>query len=215
MLAAIMCGRFNLRLTPAELSEFFDIVRGVPEFQPRYNIAPTTDILYVVQADDGRECRVGPWGIRSVWKPTVPLINARSETIFDSRTFAKSVKTRRCLVPVSGFYEWRTEGKKKFPFHITLTSGDSIAFAAFTSAEGEVCTVTTAPNAEMAKVHDRMPVILPPDVWEVYLDAELTDPDAIAPLLTSLPDGSLKLVEVSPLVNNVRNQGPELLETAE
>jgi putative SOS response-associated peptidase YedK len=101
---------------------------------------------------------------------------------YEEDPFRGVLKTRRCVVPVSGFYEWRTEGKKKFPFHITLKSGYPIAFAAFTSAEGEVCTVTTAPNAEMATVHDRMPVILPRDVWDVYLDAELTDPDAIAPM---------------------------------
>jgi putative SOS response-associated peptidase YedK len=209
-----MCGRFNLRLTPAELQEFFDVVRGVPEFRPRYNIAPTQDILYVVQADDGRECKIGPWGIRPVWKPTVPLINARAETVFTSRAFKKSATTRRCLVPVSGFYEWQTIGKVKQPYHITLKSGDPIAFAAFTDETESVCTMTISPNAEMATIHDCMPVILPREAWDTYLDPTVTDPDVIAPLLVPLPDGSLTLEAVDRVVNNARNETPDCLRPA-
>jgi putative SOS response-associated peptidase YedK len=206
-----VCGRFNLRLTPAELQEFFDIVRAVPQFAPRYNIAPTQQILYIPPAPDGRECKVGPWGIRPVWKPTVPLINARSETAFESRTFAKLLKTQRCIVPVSGFYEWKTEGKAKRPFHIWLKSGEPMAFAAFHDADGAVCTMTTGPNAEMATIHDRMPVILPRDAWTLYLDPAVTDPEAIRPLLVPLPAGSLTMQAVNPVVNNARNESPDCI----
>src|SRR5262249_7956555 len=160
----------------------------------------------------GRECFVGPWGIRPKWKPTVPLINARAETVFDSKAFAKSARERRCIVPVSGFYEWQTIGKRKLPWHIWLTSGDPIAFAGFYDSEGAVCTMTTGPNAEMAKIHHRMPIILSPAVWDHYLDPTVNNAIEISPLLTSLPDGSLTMQAVNPIVNNARNETPDCIQ---
>lgn len=209
-----MCGRFNLRLSPAELQEFFDLFREVPAFPPRYNIAPTQTVLSIRQTADGRECVAGPWGIRPKWKPTQPLINARSETVFETRAFRKSVRERRCLVPASGFYEWQTLGRKKQPWHIWLASEQPIAFAGFQDSEGAVCMMTTAPNAEMSQIHDRMPVILPPAVWDHYLNPSLTDPAEIAPLLVPLPDESLILQAVGLTVSNARNETPDCIKPA-
>lgn len=207
-----MCGRFNLRMSADQLREFFDLFRYPETVPARYNIAPTQPILIVRRTPDGRVCESGPWGIRPSWNPSQTLINARSETIFTSRVFSSSAKRRRCLVPVSGFYEWQAVGKQKQPWHIWLATGDPIAFAGFTDEAGAVCTMTTSPNAEMSQIHDRMPVILPRETWDHYLDPAVTDPDEIAPLLVPLPDGSLTMQAVSRVVSNARNETPDCLK---
>ena len=126
--------------------------------------------------------------------------------------FAKSARERRCIVPVSGFYEWQAVGKQKQPWHIWLKSGDPIAFAGFYDTEGAVCTMTTEPNAEMASIHDRMPVILPKSTWQTYLDPAVTDPNLIEPLLIPLPDGSLTMQAVDKVVSNARNETPDCIK---
>ena len=207
-----MCGRFNYRLTAEQTQQFFDLIDRPGPFHVRYNIAPTQPVLFIHQTDRGRVCDVGPWGIRPSWKPTQALINARSETVFTSRVFAKSARERRCIVPVSGFYEWQAVGKQKQPWHIWLKSGDPIAFAGFYDTEGAVCTMTTEPNAEMASIHDRMPVILPKSTWQTYLDPAVTDPNLIEPLLIPLPDGSLTMQAVDKVVSNARNETPDCIK---
>lgn len=211
---ASMCGRYNLRLTSSELQQFFGTV-GAPAVSPRYNIAPPQQILFIHQTDAGRVVDSGPWGIRPSWNPKQNIINARSETVFTSKVFAKSARERRCIVPVSGFYEWQAVGKQKQPWHIWLASGDPIAFAAFTDADGAVCTMTTEPNAEMAQIHDRMPVILPRETWGHFLDPAVTDPEEVQPLLVPLPDGSLTMQAVSKVVSNARNETPECIKPVE
>ena len=209
-----MCGRYNLRLSGAQLQVFFDLIREPSLLSPRYNIAPSQKIAVIRQTESGRECQTAVWGMRAPWNPSQLLINARAETVFESRAFRSSVLARRCLVPVSGFYEWKAEGRKKAPYHIWLQSGDPIAFAGFVDAEGAVCTMTTSPNAEMAAIHDRMPVILPRSVWELYLDSGIEDPQPLAPLLVPLPDGSLMMQAVNPIVNNARHETPACIEPA-
>lgn len=209
-----MCGRFNLRLTPAELQEFFRLVDAPDDLGIRYNIAPTQQILTIQQREGTQQWATAAWGLRPSWNPAQLLINARSESVFETRAFSKSIRERRCLVPASGFYEWLTIGKEKFPYHITLRSGEPLTFAGLIDAAGAVALMTTSPNAEMAEIHDRMPVILARPVWEHYLDPAVTDPAEITPLLIPLPDDSLSLTPVDPVVNNARNETPDCLRQA-
>ncbi len=210
-----MCGRFNLRLTSAELSEFFRVL-DAPDLGIRFNIAPTQPLAFLRESEGRREWAVGPWGFHPVWAKSKSqiLINARAETVLTNRTFSKSARERRCLVPASGFYEWQTVGSAKQPYHITLKTGGPIAFAGIFDHEGALCLMTTAPNAETAEIHDRMPVILPPAVWDHYLDAGVTEPADIEPMLCSLADESLVLTAVSTIVNNARNETPDCIRPA-
>lgn len=210
-----MADQFNYLLTAEQTQQFYYLIDRPGPFHVRHNIAPTQPILFIHQTDRGRVCNVGPWGIRPSRKPTQTLINARFETVFTSRAFAKSARERRCIVPVSGFYEWQAVGKLKQPWHIWLKSGDPIAFAGFTNEAGEVCTMTTEPSAEIATIHDRMPVILSRPTWENYLDPEMTDPHTIEPLLLPLPDGSLTMQAVSKVVSNARNETPDCIKQVE
>ncbi|MBI1348787.1 hypothetical protein GC163_21145 [bacterium] len=209
-----MCGRFNLRLTPAELEEFFRVL-DAPEMGFRYNIAPTQQILTIMVRDGRPTWQVAPWGFHPKWAKSKSqvLINARSETVFETRTFSRSIRERRCLVPASGFYEWQTIGREKHPYHITLKSGEPLTFAGMFDSEGSIALMTTGPNAEMATIHDRMPVVLPRPVWDHYLDPAVTDEAEIAPLLIPLPDDSLTLTAVSKTVNNARYDSPECIQT--
>jgi len=143
------------------------------------------------------------------------LINARAETVFKTSAFSTSVRKRRCLVPASGFYEWNPIGKKKQPWHIWPKSGDPLAFAGMYNTEGAMAMMTTDANAEMQTIHDRMPVILPREVWDQYLDPAIDRPDVIEPLLKPLSEGLLTMQAVNPLVSNARNETPKCIEPAD
>jgi putative SOS response-associated peptidase YedK len=203
-----MCGRFNLRLTPVELQAFFDLFR-VPEFAPRYNIGPSQPILCVRQAEEGRVAEFRTWGHWNAQPGGRPLINARAETVFTRRSFRRSAQFRRCLIPVQGFYEWEEISKTvRRPYHVFLISGEPMAFAAVYDDVGGVASMTVEPNVEMARIIDRMPVVLPRTAWEQYLDPGVGSAEAIQPLLSPLPDGSLAMYPCDPLVNDVRNETP-------
>jgi putative SOS response-associated peptidase YedK len=219
-----MCGRFNLRVTPATVAENFAL-DALPDFAPRYNVAPTQSILVIRQAADRRIGEAMRWGLIPAWskelRKSAPLINARSETIFELPSFRAAIKTRRCLIPMSGFYEWTDgEGKTRQPWHIEAADGRLLALGGLWETwrppQGEPITscaiVTTQANREMATLHDRMPVILSPDEWAAWLDPAVTDREAIIPMLRPLPDGSLRMARIVPLVNSVRHQGPECLQ---
>lgn len=221
-----MCGRFNLRLSPTELQQFFGLLR-VPDFPPRYNIAPTQQIVTISVSHEGRIGEWRRWGLIPAWAKDPgkgpPLINARSETIFQLPSFRTAIRKRRCLVPMSGFYEWTAAGKQRKPWHIQSVSGEPLALAGIfeesppgSPVPTDSCSiVTTSANAEMARLHDRMPVIVPRALWDVWLDPDLTAPEAIEPLMVPLPDGSLTLGALQPVVNNVRNETPECLTPLE
>lgn len=168
-----MCGRFTLRLPPQELQAFFDLMR-VEDYQPRYNIAPTQDIVAIRQTGEGRVGSLMHWGLIPHWakdrKMAARMINARGETVADKPSFRDSFKRQRCLIPADGFYEWKDVGEKyKQPYHITLTDEQPIAMAGlwseWTDPDSqeviESCTViTTTANSVMRELHERMPVIL-------------------------------------------------------
>lgn len=212
-----MCGRYVAATPPAVLAEELlvdEVVLPDGELPLRWNVAPTMPVYAVAEGRDGRR-RLGTflWGFRS--KGESLLINARSETLAEKPSFREAFVGRRCLVPSDGFYEWR--GKQ--PFHVRRRDGRPMVFAGLWSRFGDDTTcaiVTTAANATLSAVHHRMPVILEgPEQWGAWLDRDERDLVALEALLRPAPDGSVELVPVSPAVNNVRNDGPELLRPAD
>ena len=226
-----MCGRFVSTSPPDELAAYFG-ADAVAEavLEPNYNVAPTQDVLAVVEADGARHLDAFFWGLIPSWAKDVKIgsrmINARAETLAEKSAFKKPFATRRCLVPADGFYEWKKLGPgkkpKKQPMYIHRADGRPIAFAGLWSIwRGpdkdqeplrSLTIVTTTPNSVMAPIHDRMPVILPEERWATWLDRDNHDLDALGALLVPAADDVLTVTPVAPLVNNVRNNGPELLD---
>ena len=222
-----MCGRFTLRLPPAELAEMFQVLREI-ETVPRYNIAPTQQIAAVRSNDGHRELTMLKWGLIPSWskddKIGARLINARGETVSEKPSFRAAFKRRRCLIPADGFYEWKKlSGKSKQPYLIGMKDEAPFAFAGLwehwgKGADGSIesCTIiTTTPNELLADIHDRMPIILPVDHWDVWLDHEITEAAALQSLLIPLPAEVMQRVPVSTLVNSPRNDIPECTEVIE
>lgn len=214
-----MCGRYNIRTNPHEFAEILEVVRSFEgEFVPRYNVAPTQKVLCVRQGAE-REFFEAKWGLIPSWAKDAKLaascINARSETIDTKPAFRTAFKKRRCLVLADGFYEWRKSDKQ--PFCVSLKSGPMLfagIWETWQSPEGPVesCSIcTTEANELMQALHDRMPVILRPEVADHWLDPDVTDPEELKPLLSQFPGEELDAWPVSKAVGNVRNQGPELI----
>jgi putative SOS response-associated peptidase YedK len=225
-----MCGRYVSTSTPEAIAEYFDAEVATPELATSFNVAPTNDVYGVVGTDDGRRLEAFHWGFVPTWakdiKMGMKMINARAESVATSGAFKTSFAKRRCIVPADGFYEWQAvEGKaKKQPMYITRADGKPIAFAGLWSVWKDpkrgpqaewlhsLTIITTDANATMAPVHDRMPVILPEDVWDEWLDPENHDVEKLARLLVPAPDDLLVLRPITTAVNDVRKNGPELIE---
>ena len=220
-----MCGRYSLTADLAELAGRFEFDGDWEAFERRYNIAPTQEVLTVV----GGEKRRGGfmrWGLIPHWakdpKIGSRMINARAETVAEKPSFRTALRRRRCLVLADGFYEWQRVGKNKKPMRIVMRSGKPFAFAGlwetWRDPEGTVipsCTIiTTTPNDLLKPIHNRMPVILPRDIEEFWLDESVDDPVALTSVLTPYFDDAMEAYEVSSLVNSVANKGPEVLERA-
>jgi putative SOS response-associated peptidase YedK len=219
-----MCGRFSQQRPASELAEIFAAEALVDELGPRYNVAPTDEALVVVQREDRRAITAYRWGLIPHWadsaKVASRMFNARSETLSGSPAFRDALRRKRCLVPVDGFYEWQRMGSHRQPFTIGRADGRPLVLAGLwsgwrdPSADRVVRTftiITTAPNDQMAGLHDRMPVVLPDDAWDLWLDPALDDPAELQGLFLPTDAVELRLQPVSPLVNNVRNDGPELV----
>ncbi len=216
-----MPGRFSQRITPADLEDTF----GLPETEPprpRYNVAPTTTIAVIRTDEDGRHLALLRWGFIPEWAkdPKIghTLINARSETVAVKPAFRRAFRTRRCLVPASGYYEWKKKGKESLPFHITLRGGRPLAFAGiwerWEGPEGAVesCAIlTTEPCPLIRPLHHRMPAILLPEDFSLWLDPTVSDADRLQSLLTPYAGDDLLLTAVSTYVNKVGQEGPECL----
>ena len=219
-----MCGRYTNHMTWEEMVALYEIhnTEFRPNLKPRYNIAPT-QMVPVVRNDDGnRRLGIMRWGWEKQWAKQT-IINATAEKVPTSRVFKKAFHERRCLVPADGFYEWKTEDGVKQPYRIVVGNGDPFAMAGiwenWTSdkdgkdfAEGDVLEtftiVTTTPNEAVKRLHDRMPVILPPDLWSDWLDGS-ADETVLQPYC-----GDTRAYRVSRDVNNVRNDNPALIEGA-
>lgn len=221
-----MCGRFTQRQPAARLKKGFS-VEEVPEVEARYNISPTQGILGVRQTPDGREMGLLKWGLIPSWAKDpsigVKLINARSETVTEKPSFREAFKKRRCIIPADGFYEWqRTEGRKQ-PFFFHLRDDRPFGFAGlwdrWRNKEGgiiETCTIlTTEANGILMPVHDRMPVILHPEDYELWLDEDVRESDLRLELLQPFPASEMSGYPVSASVNSPHSQGVELMQQLE
>ncbi len=222
-----MCGRFTLTSTdPARIRTRFGLDESAEVAEePRYNIAPTDPVLAIRRAAGGaREAGRLRWGlIPGRWaerRSGPPLINARAETLRTQPAFAESFRERRCLIPADGFYEWRNDERGKTPVWISRPDGDLFAFAGVWAALPErdgsgalhSCSIVTCePNRLIRPIHGRMPVVLAPDQEAAWLDPDLAEDDLLS-LLVPAPAELLVLREVGDAVNDVRDDGPRLID---
>ena len=221
-----MCGRFGLTQDVEDLQGFFPFsVTRVP-FKPRFNIAPTDPVL-VYRENDDQAAEYMRWGLVPWFaKPNAKLplaINAKMETIATNGMFKSPFERKRCLVLSDGFYEWETLGKVKKPYRIGLKSWEPFAFAGLwerwrnreTNEETLSCTIITCPPNELIEpIHDRMPVILPRERWDAWLDRDTKGGQAQLDLLVPYPADDMAMYACSPLVNSVANDVPEVVEPA-
>jgi putative SOS response-associated peptidase YedK len=203
-----VCGRFVAASPRDVLLDVFDVdVDHVGDELPlSYNVAPTDEVCTVIQEDDGRALSLLSWGIAG-------RINARAETLTERALFRDPFRRRRCLLPADGFYEWETlsDGSKQ-PWFFEPVGKGPLALAGIWN-RASCAIVTTAAAEPVARLHDRMPVIVERDDWEAWLDSDASLAD-VEPLLLSPPTAPLQTRRVSPRVNNVRNNDPHLLHTA-
>jgi len=226
-----MCGRFTVASGTDELVEDFYEKYGAQELvsdEPRYNVAPTQRVTALRQsASTGeRKAEVFRWGLIPFWAKDASIgsrmINARSETVAEKPSFRHAYKKRRCILPVTGFYEWKRDGRHKQPFYITPREGNFLPMAGLWETwndrehEGEkvlsLTILTTSPNGVMEELHDRMPVILDPVDFDHWLDTTVPPDEALAALMKPCPNVWLQTWPVSPLVNSPRNDSPELIK---
>ena len=219
-----MCGRFVITSPPAALRQIFGYIEQ-PNFPPRYNIAPTQPVPVVILENGGRHFRLMRWGLIPSWvkdpRKFTLLINARSETVLEKPAFKNAIKRRRCLIPADGYYEWQDASGRKRPFFIHRRDGQPIGLAALAETwmgpNGEemetAIIITTAAKGELARLHERTPVIVPPDAFDLWLDCGKVDAiTAAAALFAPAPQGLLEAYEISPAVNRADNDGPTLIE---
>lgn len=215
-----MCGRVNVsdHKGVQNLLEWLNIPLFPEQFTPRYNITPGSQLLSIFNSHTNLESSYMEWGIVPRWaKPDQPsriLINARAESIWDKPSFRNLIKDKRIIIPVNGFYEWKREGKNKTAYHIHAPDENALALGGIyqISAEGvmQCCVVTTAANQNMARIHDRMPMILSRENMKDWLLS--ADRQQLDQLMLPAPDNSITLTPVSPYVNNSRHEGPRCVE---
>lgn len=224
-----MCGRFALNATPEDVEALLAAL-DIEPFPPRYNIAPTQPILMVVagpRREPGsnlpeRQALLVRWGLIPSWAKNpndLPLLfNARSETAATKNAFRAAMRHRRALVPATGFYEWRREGRKKSqPYWVRPKDGGVIAFGALMETWLEPggseidsgAILTTAANADLAPIHERMPVVIRPEAFARWLDGVNVEPADVADLMRPVEPGFFEAIPVSDKVNKVANTGPE------
>ena len=218
-----MCGRFTLSTPVQTLAELFD-VKEKAALPPRYNIAPTDPVLAVRVPSESanRELALLRWGFVPAWAKEIGvgnrMINARSETVATSPAFRAAFRRRRCLIPADGFYEWQRLERGKQPFFIHMRDEQPFAFAGLweiweggDGAVVESCTIiTTEPSDLVRPVHDRMPVILDPEHYELWLDPR-QKPDRLQALLRPYAADKMVAEPVSTVVNNPANDVPECI----
>ena len=210
-----MCGRYTL--TVKDFSKHYGVEQGTFEFSS-YNTAPTQNVPMVAVLGGQRTLAPARWALIPPWTKDLShikltLFNARSETAHEKVSFKGPLRYKRCLIPANGFYEWKREGTTKTPHYIQVEGGTPFAFAGlYELYKDELlsCTIlTTMPNKIMAKLHDRMPVILSPRDYERWLEHSLNRVEDIEDLLQPF-GGKMRAHPVSKAVNNVENNSPDL-----
>jgi putative SOS response-associated peptidase YedK len=222
-----MCGRFTLTVDPADLQENFGEYKMLPQFAPRFNIAPTQPVLAI--PNDGKQrADFFIWGLIPSWAkdPAIGnrLINARGETLAEKPSFRGSYKYKRCLILADGFYEWKVQPgtKVKVPYFIHMKNRQPFAFAGlwdeWHSPDGSQirsCTiVTTEPNELMAPIHNRMPVILPSDAYAQWIDPAVRTPESLQLFIRPYPSEEMDAYPVSTLVNSPKHDRAECVVPA-
>lgn len=217
-----MCGRYTLIADIGDLAQRFEFDGADFRYDPGYNIAPTESVV-TVRNVDGREAALMKWGLIPFWakdpKIGAWMINARAETVAEKPAFRNALRKRRCLVLADGYYEWQKTPVGKRPYRIMMKSGEPFAMAGlwetWRDIQGNVvpsCTIiTTAANDYLAPIHNRMPVILPQEAEELWLDSRVENPISLIDILTPYSDKAIDAYEVSTMVNNARNDSPEVI----
>lgn len=216
-----MCGRFTLK-QPRRINIINFDDTDLPTLPPRYNIAPTQDVLTVVEREKTREARMLQWGLIPFWsKEPKGIINARVETIAEKASFNESFQKRRCLIFADGFYEWERSGKISQPYYFQLKDGEPFAFAGVWDkwrANDRMITscaiITTKANELLSTIHTRMPVILPPELYDFWLNEDSREPE-LKEILMPFPAAEMISHAVSYDVNDVKNEGEHLLRRVE
>jgi putative SOS response-associated peptidase YedK len=217
-----MCGRFTLR-APAERVKREFRLEEAPSVEARYNIAPTQSVLAVRRASDEREAVLLRWGLIPSWAKDgsmgAKLINARSETVEEKPSFREAFKRRRCIIPADGFYEWQRTGGRKQPYYFRLKDDRLFGFAGlwetWRTPDGEslaTCSIlTTEANEVLSTAHDRMPVILRPETYDLWLEDDERLQELRKELLRPYPASEMTAYPVSASVNSPQHQGEELV----
>jgi putative SOS response-associated peptidase YedK len=209
-----MCGRYALHANPEVIALMFGLSE-VPAYQPRYNIAPTAQVLIIRQDGAAAVATHLRWGLVPRWAKDpsigVRMNNARAETVAEKPSFREAYRKRRCLIPASGFYEWKLENGLKQPYYVHPSAGELFAFAGLWEQWNDLQTcavITTEANARMAAVHERMPVIVAPADIAAWLSGESYEKVALRPCA----DEAIAIHRVSRAVNNARTDVPGLIE---
>jgi putative SOS response-associated peptidase YedK len=218
-----VCGRFTQQRPTSELAEIFDAENLAPDDGGHFNVAPTDEAAVIVQHAERRAVVRYRWGLVPHWADDARIagrtFNARAETLAITPAFRGAYRRRRCLVPVDSFYEWKREDGVRQPYRVLRGDGQPLVLAGLWAGrrdpvDGAIrrtfTIVTTTANETVADLHDRMPVILPRAAWATWLDAGGTDIDQLHGLLVP-SEQPLEIYPVVRLVNNVRNDGPELV----
>ena len=218
-----MCGRITATFEFSDIRVRWNLDRDLPGYTPRFNVAPETspNIPVIVRHKGGNECRRMHWGLIPSWAkdPTIGnrMINARAESLTEKPAFRDLVRSRRCIIPADGFYEWRKDGRRKVPMWVHLKSREPFGLAGlwdvWRKPDGKpvesFTIITTEPNELVRPVHNRMPVILRPEEEEQWLDASRTPFTKAKALLKPLPAELMAAHDVSPIVNSAIYDGPE------
>lgn len=219
-----MCGRFTLTKDNKNIAQYYNFQISLLKNIPRYNIAPTQEILGIINSNGINKPTFFKWGLIPSWSKDEnigrKMINARAETVDTKPSFSKLLKHRRCLIPSDGFYEWKSVNGIKTPFRIIKKNHEVFSFAGlwdeWVSKEGNTITtctiITTTPNELVQSVHNRMPVILTAQGERTWLNNSISDTDLLKSLLISYPAEEMDLYRVSTIVNSPANDTPECIK---
>jgi len=221
-----MCGRMAVNIPDSELRKIFKLIESAASSRSHYNISPTQSVGVVRSGNDElNRYDYLRWGLVPGWAKEASIgthmINARSETVAEKPSFRHGIKYRRCIVPVSGFYEWdRSVAKKKQPYFIRMANQPLMPLAGlwetWKSPEGDVLEtfsiLTTSANSLLGKIHDRMPVILSPDAFNFWLSPNMHDTSQLEPLYAPYNSDEMEMHKVSDQVNNSRYESPSCIE---